>query len=426
MSYSGLNPSVRNLDAFGNPFSLDMFGRQRTSNPFSLNVGKQAFDSGPLVFDTAATGSGVVTYVQNEASTRLTVGAAVGTAIRQTHLYQNYQPGKSQLAYITFHVDAAVHDTPGYRFRVGYFDAGNGFFLELIGGGPPTVNFVLRTNATGGVTQTIPQTAWNFDRLDGTSSAMNPSGKLLNLADRSQVLVIAFEALFTGTGVMGFFIDGRIVPCHFFDFANENPNGVVYMQTANLPVRWELEATAPTGGTGTVNAICCSVISEGGEEQIGNFRSANRGASEKTINTGILEQVIAIRLGTAAGITGREPVVLTSLSAMIDSAGRFCWEIRRNPAVTGAAVWQSIVSSPVEFDIAETAAGTRVVSVGQIIASGYAGGAAGANITQSGLQSILTRLGSDIAGVRDTLVLAVRSIDSNEQYVGGLNWFEYG
>jgi hypothetical protein len=426
MTYNGLNPLVRNSDAFGRPVTLDAFGRARASMLTTLFASKQTFDNNPLLYDISTSGTGFSLYVQSVAATNLGAGnGGAGTATRQSHLRQNYQPGKSQLSFITYHMTDFLTASANARGQVGFFDALNGMFLRVNGGVPASLSLVLRNV---GVDTVVAQGAWNIDTLDGSGNASNPSGKQLNVQNVSNILYVAFEALMVGTVEMGWVIDGVLTPAHLFSFSNGGGSGIVYSQSPNLPVRWEVEAFADLGGFAAVMyAICASMNSEGGEDPVGNFRVASRPVTAgKTINSNIREQVLAIRLGTGPGIQGYEPVAATSFSLITTSSSNFLWEIVRNPTVGGAAVWTPVASSPVEFDANLTAAGTRIVTAGTVVFSGYTGVSGSGGLTLQGLQSLLTRLGTDpFTGARDVLALVATPVGANEVFNGTMGWFEY-
>lgn len=415
MTYNGLNPKVRNTDALGAPMILDGFARSRVSNPRSLLAGKQVYGTDPLNFDTATSGNGNILYSATTGASQLqcTAGAA-GSAIRQSFLYNNYQPGKSQLIFTTFRVASASN--AACTFRVGYFDSSDGFYFEHQGGGDSL--FVLRTSGLGGG-QNITQPNWNIDTLDGSGDENNPSGILFDV-DASQILFISFESLQVGTCVMGFVIDGELVPCHKFNFANLNTFDVTYMRTTNLPVRWELVVGADPGVTVGLDAICCSVQSEGGEDPVGNIRSANRGSTGgNSVASGAFESIIGIRLQNA-GALRRAPVELSNLSIITTGTARYLWELHLNPTVTGQ-VWATQANSPVEIDVT----GTTLTAAGTVLASGYASGPQGASVASQAQQSLLSRLSSNISGVPNEYALIISPIGSPETFYGSLGWFEY-
>jgi hypothetical protein len=61
---------------------------------------------------------------------------------------------------------------------------------------------------------------------------------------------------------VGFVIDGKFITAH--TFLNANSLSTVYMQTANLPIRYEIEATGTLTGSATLEQVCSTAIIEGG------------------------------------------------------------------------------------------------------------------------------------------------------------------
>lgn len=425
MSYLGSPVPVRNYDAFSNPFTLDAFGRQRTSPPQTIFDSKQVFSAQTLAFATSVTAGGTITYNAARSSSLLAVAGAGDAAIRQTRRYFNYQPGKSQLALITFVMTAgAIADLTR---RVGYFDANNGVFLELAGS---TLSVVRRSDVSGGPLDTpVAQANWNLDVMDGSGNPNNPSRLSLDVA-QSQILFISFEWLGVGSVTFGFVIQGRYVPVHRFD--NANLSGVVYMRTPNLPIRYEASSA---GGAGNLESICCSVVSEGGQDPVGITRAIDRNLTTKVITSPNMELVAAIRLNPTAPLN-RAPVQPLGASVTVPTSAnsRYCiiYYTGANYAanVGGAAAWQNVPDSRVQFDVNLTAVGSRLIAMGAngqptggtLIYAGYFTNAT--STIDARLQDILW-LASDVAGTPDVLALgAVPTTGVNENYLGSLRWFE--
>lgn len=189
---------------------IDPFGRSRVSEPASIFDSKQIFDDQPLLFSTATSGGGSTSYLNGLAATRLTVGAAGGArALRQTKRYFNYQPGKAQLIFVTYNFHGAVANVSK---RVGYYDDGDGVYMELNSvGGNPVYSIHLRSSATGATLVSKDQSEWNIDPLDGTG----PSGYALD-PTKAIILIIDFEWLGVGQVRVGFDFGGQIVYAHRF------------------------------------------------------------------------------------------------------------------------------------------------------------------------------------------------------------------
>jgi hypothetical protein len=400
--------------------TTDAFGRLRVSNPTTLFDAKTLFDAQPLLFDNDTIGTGSILYVQQRSSTELTSGTGTGAgnrAVRQTRRYFNYQPGKSQLVFVTFNAYGAE---AGCEKRIGYFDGGNGVFLRIEGDG--TVSMVQRSNVSGSVVDTVvPQSAWNRDKMDGTGPATgNPSNLDLDLT-KVQIMVVDFEWLGVGVMRVGFDIDGETVYVH--EFLQANLGTTVYMQTPNLPVRWEIQNTGTPGTNPKLDAICCSVQSEGGANPIATKRSIDMGI---TVNTGIgttLTPLISIRLKAASNRATVFPNISNVLATLV---GDWRYAVMLFPRGTGlgaATIWTSLTNSAIEYNTDRA----TITSPGNgiILGSGY-----GSSSNQAAQVAVATdiasvlALGTDIDGTTDEVVLAVQALSGTNNFIGGLGWVE--
>jgi len=383
------------------PLSLDAFQRLRTSQPATIFDSKQIYDSQPLYWTTSTTGGSSITYSNQRASSSLAVVGGTGTAIRQTKRYFSYQPGKSFLVMATFVFTSGGQ--ANVTKRIGYYDGYNGIYLEL--SGTSGLSFVIRSNVTGSVVpNSIPRASWD-DPLDGTG----PSGKILNL-DRAQIFFCDFEWLGVGSVRVGLVIDGQFITAHTFKNANNLTS--VYMQNPNLPVRYECISS---GGSGSLEAICSSVISEGGIEFVGTQRSIANTAGI-AIASGATQQLLAIR--TQNNVYLHAPVFPSGSSVACSSTGGGLWRLLINPVVTGAFTPTAVSNSAVEFN----ATRTTVTNFGTELASGSFSG------SMSQISSIIKEqlsLGVNLDGTRDELVLSVTNTNvASETYWGSLSWNE--
>jgi hypothetical protein len=172
--------------------------------------------------------------------------------IRQSKRVMSYEPGKSLLILNTFVMNA---QESGLEQRVGTFDANNGIFFEDTGTG---YQIVRRSYTSGSsVDDPIAQSAWNGDKLDGTGA----SGYTLD-PTKATILFTDYEWLGMGSVRVGFVIDGKFITAH--TFLNANNLDTVYMQTANLPIRYEIETTGTISGAAVLQQVCSSAIIEGG------------------------------------------------------------------------------------------------------------------------------------------------------------------
>src|SRR5210317_2571124 len=233
--------------------AYDAFGRLRVSSPLTIFDSKNVMSKNSL-FDESLTGSGTVSYTANKSTVNLNVTTASGDkVIRQSKRVMSYQPGKSLLNFNTFVMNT---QTENLEQRVGMFDANNGIFFEDTGTG---YQFVRRTYTSGSAVDTaVAQSSWNGDKLDGTGE----SGYDLN-PELATIMFMDFEWLGMGAVRCGFVIDGKFITAH--SFYNANDLSTVYMQTANLPIRYEIETTGTISGAAVLQQVCSTTIIEGGD-----------------------------------------------------------------------------------------------------------------------------------------------------------------
>ena len=409
------NVNVKAQDSF----SIDAFGRWRVSNPITLFDSKNIFDDDglasnvenvPLFFDNAETsgGSTSTSYRANESSQRISVAnTTAGTRVRQSKQRFNYQSGKSQLILCTFNL---ISLDANITKRVGYFDANNGLFLETEG---TTVNFVRRTSTSGSpVDNEVAQASWNIDPFDGTG----PSGITLDLT-KTQILFIDFEWLGVGRVRMGFVIDGIIYYAH--EFLNANSLTLVYMQTPNLPIRWEISNDG-SGAASNLDCICASVQSEGGLNELGTVRYASSGVISAD-SAGTVYAVIGIQLKSE--YIGETIKILSTSLIETTGSSNLEWTLKLNPTVTGTFTYADQTNSAVQI----ATGGTATVTNGIDIAGGFFNSGQGnSGGSVSGEVTSALNLGSLIDGTVDEIVLCVKPLtgSSNTDVWGGITWRE--
>jgi hypothetical protein len=392
--------------------SVDAFGRFRISEPFTLFDSQNRYaEDDQFSSSTSGTGSSV-TFATNESSVNMNVGTVSGgKTVRQTFRRMPYQPGKSMLILATFCMNVAKANL---RQRIGYFDENNGIYLEQNGTSEPS--FTIRTNTSGSPvnTNTVSQSSWNGDKLDGTG----PSGYDLNL-EVVQIFWTDLEWLGVGNVRCGFVINGQLIVCHTFQCANQAGKTKVYMETAILPVRYEIEHTAGTGTGSTLKQICSTVISEGGYQQTVQDTVARRTSVLGTISTTFLP-LVSIRLkSTSAGAV----VLLNRIIVLPTTNQSYEVCIMKNSTLTGAS-WTSL-SSNVEYDVTATAMTTSVDGIYQndYVTSSAQGRAILAAPTG---YNFAFQLGTSLAGVSDTFTLGIRTITgaTTGDAVGSISFYD--
>lgn len=389
----------------------DGFGRLRVSTPTTLFDSKQIFDNRPVFWDDAeVSGSGTnSTYSQDRASTTLSVSAnTAGRRVRQTFQRFNYQPGKSHFIISTVNL-ANTGGGAGISASVGYYDDANGVFFRIQHG---TLYACVRSNVSGTpvLQDEVPQSEWNIDKLDGSG----PSGVTL---DPAKVHIIFFDMEWLGVGTVrfGFVIDGQFIIAHEAHHANLLAD--VYMSTPNLPLRYEIENDG-TGPASSIQAICSTVISEGGLELTGQVHYSSTGATSISLSTaGTIYPLIGLRLKTTA--LGQR-VDLSYISTLLVTRDNYEWLLLFNPTLSGVPTFTDHPDSTVQTYTADPATPLSVVTSGYDLGGGYGSQRA----AQSEQLRNALRLGASIAGVRDALYLCIRPLSPNANAYAGLGWRE--
>lgn len=392
---------------------LDSFGRLRVSEPYELFSKECEYDNQPLFYQNVLTGTATQVYSSATTSTTLTAAAAGDVAIRQSGWYVRYRPGKSQQIFVTGNFDG---QQTGAVKRMGLFDddtqtqsTGDGIFYEVDSTG---VYVVLRSSTSGASTDTrIAQAAWNGDRLDGSG----PSGATLDLT-KQQVAVFSFGWLGSAVIQYGFIIGGVIVWCH--TTRPSNTLATVFMARPSLPVRWEVRTA---DASGTIQATCATVQSEGGFNTEGVQRSISRAGTGLTTTATTLVPLLTIRLKDAYRRGLIKPVTFSVLSQG-NSPENYEVRLLINATLTGATFAAGSASETVEYDTAATA-----VSGGLLLSSEYGSGGGGPAKGGSAGSPIASDvpISSNYAGVQDTLTIAVRPLGTSiTTFFGSLNWLE--
>jgi hypothetical protein len=407
MSCENINVGNGQLITIGGN-NVDAFGRIRVSNPLTIFDSKNIMSQNTLFNATTANG-GSVTYTSNKSTVNLNVTeAASSKTVRQSNRVMSYQPGKSLLIFNTFVMNTL---TANLKQKVGLFDANNGIFFYADG---TTLKIVRRTYTSGAAVDTeISQSSWNGDILNGTGA----SGFTLNAAT-SNILFIDIEWLGVGSVRVGFVINGQLITAH--TFYNANSLTTVYMQTANLPIRYEIErAGTLTAGTYTLQQICSSCISEGGyspqglEEMIGTG-TVSAGVNLATANT--YYNIATIRIKTARPYA---VIVPSGVDVLNISNGDFEWGLFVNATPSSAFSYTSF-SDNVERDLTLV----DLTSLGTRIAGGYLGGKTAPFTLGGDFIAFANQLGQTIGGVSDTLTLGVRPGTANGDVAGLLKWYD--
>jgi hypothetical protein len=393
--------------------NLDAFSRLRVSNPLILFNSQFTYDLTPILFEQITNGAGatIAHDTTNRCATLTFAGTgAGGKSFMQSYEYLPYQPGRSQLIFVTFNMIAAVANVVKFA---GYSDGVNGIEFQLNG---TTKQFHIYS-ATGDGNDTAIQSSWNLDKLDGTG----PSGITLDIT-KTQILVIDIQALYVGRIRIGFDIGGQIIYAH--EFLHANLASFPYIQSANLPVRCGMTCSALS--TTTMNFICSAVISEGGSEDINVFGYSFTTNNSITASTGGTQLLTLRPKLTFNGITNRMRVAFIDVEILnLGSTNQHIrWDLCVGQAITGGT-WADVNTtySGVEVNTGGTLSGSPAV----IIDTGWV--AVGGNDKSVTNTAVVSRypITLDAAGANRTLgsiTLKITSLSGSPVVYGGIKFRE--
>jgi hypothetical protein len=359
-SYNIMSSAVSMADTA----SVDAFSRLRVSNPQILFASQFTYDLNPILMEQIVSGTGsTITYSTTNRCANLAFSSTPtgGQCYMQSYEYLPYQPGRSQLTLVTFNMIEAVANTVKFA---GLSDGVNGFEFQLNG---TTKQFRIYS-ASGNGNETATQENWNLDKLDGTG----PSGITLDIT-KTQILVIDFQALYVGRVRMGFDIGGVVVYAHQFKHANLVTNP--YIQSANLPVRCGMTSSATVSTT--MNFICCSVVSEGGTEDINTFGYTFETNTSVTATTAGTQTFTLRPKTTFNGITNRMRVAYIDVEVYNAGNQAVRWDLCVGQAITGGT-WADVNTnySGTEVNTGATLSGNPaiVIDAGWVTGTGAAHG----------------------------------------------------
>ncbi len=411
---------------------LDAFGRLRVSMAYTLFDSQQEYGLDTYRVWSATANGSIATSSTNgsvssggnlvgptNSSTRCTPITVSTTAnhyaVMQSKQYTRYIPGKSHLVLMT---------------GVFGFDA------------TASARFVLRTSTSGSVSDSnqVEQADWNIDPMDGTG----PSGVTIDLT-KTQILFIQAQWLGVGRVIMGFDINGILYPCH--QFLNANSSLVVpYTQTFNLPVRYEMRNTTTTtsarigyfdsanGGFlevyktgvsppgGTIQAICCTVQSENGNEARGFPFAASNGTT--TIGVTTRRPILSIRPKTTYNsLTNRTHIEMADFE-LIASTNSAYYEIVIGGTLTGAAFASVDTASVAEFDTSATAI-TGGLSVIKGFVTAGTGASRGATTGTVDIRNPITLDQIDsLTATQQIVSIVATAITGTSNLAAIINWHE--
>jgi len=420
-SYLGSNKTlfevIQIADQYGdlvgaaNPsgMAVDVFGRARVSQPTTLFDSFHRYNLNER-WVSSNTANTDITFDADASTVSLNIDSQSGSkVIRETKRVFVYQPGKSLQILNTF-----VMNEPKENLvqKIGYYNDENGIFFQQSGN---TATFILRSNASGSVINSVAtQDNWFHDTLDGSG----PSKITLDVT-KAQILFFDIEWLGVGSVRCGFVIDGRFIHCHTFNHANIIDS--VYMTTAMLPLRYEIENLAATTSSSTLKQICSAVISEGGYEPRGEPKSfgLNLDQQRQLATLATNYPVISLRLNPDFI---DDAVIIRDISILAISSASYKVSLVRDATITGE-VWANVSSvSSVQYNSNNSATMTG----GTIVFSDYFAstnqGTGKINVGPDLFKYQLERNG--LTNTPLTFTLAVQASSNSANVVASIDWEE--
>lgn len=395
----------------GDTASIDAFSRWRVSSPVTLFDAQFTYDLSPLLYEAKTNGSGAT--VTHDATNRMALCTfsstpTGGQSYLQTYDYFRYQPGKSQLVFVTFNMILGVANVLKFA---GYSDGSNGIEFQLNGTQPRLALY----SDSGKGDEFVNQADWNLDAMDGNGV----SGVTLDFT-KTQIFVIDFQALYVGRVRVGFDVDGVLYYVHQFTHANKI--AVPYIQTANLPIRCGMTCTGTV--TTTMNFICCSVLSEGGQDDTTGYLFSQEG--NVTAGSGTDTHILSIQpKALFNSIANRTKFVLESIDFVVTGANPITWKLVIGQAITGTTAFidENTTYSAFEYNILGTLNGSPAI----VIAQGYLAAtnqAKQASNTRVPFKYPITLDAAGVARVNGRLSVIVQGVGGTSATRCTLNWKE--
>lgn len=240
--------------ADGSP-QFDVFGRLLTSEETLMGTYKFYENAHSFEFEKTEAGGGTVTHDLANRGIKLTCGTANGdSASYISHRHYSYRPLNDMPAHFTFTQNAGIVN----RTReIGYFSSGGDkiIFEEVDG----EMNVLILDNLSN-ITTRIPRSAWNGDRLDGSSGKYNRSKKTY-AETKGSIWTISLQYLSMGIVEFGQIIEG--VPTLLHREGHYGELDRPYMKSASLAFGFTQTNTGICASTGEFKVHCVTISNRG-------------------------------------------------------------------------------------------------------------------------------------------------------------------
>lgn len=348
----------------------------------------------------------------NTDTTNGTVTQADSMAVLQTSANTNSHAEISTKRVVKYRVGQGVHGrftaifttgVAGSEQKIGLFDADNG-----IGFGYNGTNFgIFRRDDTSDTW--VNQSSWNFDTMDGSGGASNPSGRTFD-PTKGNVFEVKFQWL--GFGALIFAIEdeetGKFTIVHEIKYANNNT--MPSLKNPSFPITARIDNT--TNNTNlTLKTASMAAEIEGKIRLLGPRNSINN--SKTGVGT-TLTNILTIRNKTTfASIANKVPVTISKYSAAIDGTKPATFQLVLNATLGGTPSYTDISTntSVIDYDVAGT-----TVTGGKVLD--------GAALGKTGSSDITPFLEDIVLNAGDTLTLAVQTSSGTTDATCFVKWIE--
>jgi hypothetical protein len=350
------------------------------------------------------TNSGTVTQANNMALVG-TGTSANSQAILQSKRFLPFRAGQGVMARFAAVFTLGVADAASRQW-VGVGDADNGFLF-----GYDTTNFSV-TFRTDGTPTVINQTAWNVDVMDGTGSASNPSGMLLD-PTKGNLYQVSYGS---GFGAVNFSIEsdltGDMVLVHVLEYGNS------FVVPSTYNPSHPMCAEAHNGTIGT-DDIVLSVAAMSGFIEGENLPTGPQNGIDDSIGATTTELPILTLQGrsTFGGQVNKVDALLRFVSVNNDVNQPATFRIRRGATFSAAPTFVDVstLTSVIETTVGG-ANGTMTPGTGTIVWVGQVGKDQGDNSSLEGLD-IRVRPG-------ETMTITVEMFSGSGATAAAIMWIE--
>lgn len=397
---------------FRNDSTVDASGRARVSQNHAVFDSTNEYGINNRDWVQKSIGLGSSTFSSSEAARIISTGGTVAGDgfIRQTRINWRSFPGRATAVLLSLKPGPKA---AGAVKRVGYYDAGNGMFLEING---TDVRLVKRTDISGTASDAnyVTQENWNIDKMDGTG----PSGAVLNL-NSYQTLFI--DILYTTVGRVrcGFVINGHYHLVHEFVSGNNGLSDV--WRTPHLPLRAEVQNVTTAAGVASmsIRGSCLQIEAGDANFQRGYLNTGNTGTTSLAVTT--RRPILSVRAKALLnGLPNRGWLVPYDFGFKVASNDIF-WEVVVGGTLTGASWTSGSADSMAEYDFSATA-----IAGGFPALSGYALSGSG-NLSGSTYSSIVGQYPTSVDSLNESqtvYTLVATSMSGMANVSAYLNWRE--